>query len=257
MTIRRVIDVNGRSILIDDAPAGGGATNLTATVGASAVTINSDTGTDAIIPAATGALSGVLTAADKTKLDAITGTNTGNQTTIVGITGTLAEFNAALTGSDFATGGGTATGTNTGDQDLSSYATTAAVAAGYQPLDTQLTSLAGLAYTANALKVVRVNAAETGFEVATASAGSASITATSVTLPYAARSTVTVTDATVTATSKILIGWGNSLDTDTNDCEMDAVTFKVKAAAGSFALTVSSLRNIIGGVFKLNYQVAA
>lgn len=84
-----------------------------------------------------------------------------------------------------------------------------------------------------------------------------SITATSVTLPYAARSTVTVTDATVTATSKILIGWGNSLDTDTNDCEMDDVTFKTKAASGSFALTIASARNIIGGVFKLNYQVAA
>ena len=47
------------------------------------------------------------------------GTNTGDQTSIVGITGTLAQFNAALTGADFATGGGTASGTNTGDQDLS------------------------------------------------------------------------------------------------------------------------------------------
>jgi hypothetical protein len=36
--------------------------------------------------------------------------------TIVGITGTLAQFNTALTDADFATGGGTATGTNTGDQ---------------------------------------------------------------------------------------------------------------------------------------------
>lgn len=44
------------------------------------------------------------------------GTNTGDQTSIVGITGSLAEFNTALTGADFATGGGTATGTNTGDQ---------------------------------------------------------------------------------------------------------------------------------------------
>jgi hypothetical protein len=48
------------------------------------------------------------------------GTNTGNQTSIVGITGSLAEFNTALTGADFATGGGTVTGassgTNTGDQ---------------------------------------------------------------------------------------------------------------------------------------------
>ena len=45
----------------------------------------------------------------------ISGTNTGDQTSIVGITGTLAEFNTALTDADFATGGGTVTGTNTGD----------------------------------------------------------------------------------------------------------------------------------------------
>ena len=48
----------------------------------------------------------------------LTGTNSGDQTSIVGITGTLAEFNTALTGADFATGGGTATGTNTGDQTI-------------------------------------------------------------------------------------------------------------------------------------------
>ena len=38
-------------------------------------------------------------------------------------------------------------GTNTGDQDLSSYATTAAVAAGYQPLDSDLTAIAALTTT--------------------------------------------------------------------------------------------------------------
>jgi len=54
--------------------------------------------------------------ADETKLDAITGTNTGDQTSIVGISGTIAQFNTACTDADFATGGGTASGTNTGDQ---------------------------------------------------------------------------------------------------------------------------------------------
>lgn len=53
----------------------------------------------------------------KTMLN-LTGTNSGDQTSIVGITGSLAEFNTALTGADFATGGGTATGTNTGDQTI-------------------------------------------------------------------------------------------------------------------------------------------
>jgi hypothetical protein len=72
------------------------------------------------ITAASGAAAGSMSAGDKTKLDAISGTNTGDQTSIVGITGTLAQFNTALTGTDFATGGGTVTGassgTNTGDQ---------------------------------------------------------------------------------------------------------------------------------------------
>lgn len=47
--------------------------------------------------------------------------------------------------------------------------TAAAVAASYQPLDTQLTSLAGLTYGSNALKVVRIKADESGFELATIS----------------------------------------------------------------------------------------
>ncbi len=53
----------------------------------------------------------------KSELD-LTGTNSGDQTSIVGITGSLSDFNTALTGADFATGGGTATGTNTGDQTI-------------------------------------------------------------------------------------------------------------------------------------------
>lgn len=44
-----------------------------------------------------------------------------------------------------------------------------------QPLDTQLTSVAGLSYASNALKVIRVNAWETDFELATISAGSGDV----------------------------------------------------------------------------------
>jgi hypothetical protein len=69
----------------------------------------------------------------------------------------------------------TLSGSNTGDQDLSSYATTAAVAAGYQPLDAQLTSIAGISYGGNALKLVRVNAGETGFELVAAGGGSGDV----------------------------------------------------------------------------------
>jgi len=53
----------------------GGATNLSTTQATSTVTVNSDTGTDAIIPAATQSLAGVLNTVDKTKIDNIWNTS--------------------------------------------------------------------------------------------------------------------------------------------------------------------------------------
>ncbi|MGL4811896.1 MAG: hypothetical protein ACRCXM_08970 [Beijerinckiaceae bacterium] len=50
---------------------------------------------------ATGAVAGFMSAADKAKLDGVTGTNTGDQTSIVGITGTKAQFDAAVTDGNF------------------------------------------------------------------------------------------------------------------------------------------------------------
>lgn len=59
---------------IADLGGGGGgtnATNLATTVAASTVTVTSDTGTDAVIPAATATDAGVMSAADRVKLDGI------------------------------------------------------------------------------------------------------------------------------------------------------------------------------------------
>lgn len=101
-------------------------------------------------------------------ISTVTGLQTaidGKQAAATVLTNTTAAFTTAQESKLAAI-----TGTNTGDQDLSSYATTSAVAAGYQPLDAQLTDLSGLVYAANALKVIRVNAGATGFELATNSA---------------------------------------------------------------------------------------
>lgn len=68
-------------------------------------------------PAETGA-----TIREKLGVITLSGSNTGDQTTIAGITGTIAQFNTACTDADFATGGGTATGTNTGDEAKRIYA---------------------------------------------------------------------------------------------------------------------------------------
>ena len=75
------------------------------------------------------------------------GINTGDQTSIVGITGTIAQFNTALTDADFATGGGTATGTNTGDNAINTL---------YSGLVTNATHT-GDATGATALTVVGIN----------------------------------------------------------------------------------------------------
>jgi len=75
--------------------------------------------TDNFIQSKAGAWASRTIAQVKSDLG-LSGTNSGDQTSIVGITGSLAEFNTALTGADFASGGGTVTGassgTNTGDQ---------------------------------------------------------------------------------------------------------------------------------------------
>jgi hypothetical protein len=65
-------------------PSGGGVgvTNLSASRDASSMTVFSDTGLDANLPAATAALAGVMSAADKTKLDGITGTGGGGVTNL-------------------------------------------------------------------------------------------------------------------------------------------------------------------------------
>ncbi len=77
---------------------------------------------------------GVATATSINRV-AITAPATGATLTIVD--------NATLT----VTANASVSGTNSGDQDLSSYATTAAVAAAYQPLDADLTAIAALSTT--------------------------------------------------------------------------------------------------------------
>lgn len=69
-TAGQVLQSDGTNIVLGDAAAG--VTNLTTTqTSATEVVVNSDTGTDATIAEATTTIAGVMTAADKVKLDAI------------------------------------------------------------------------------------------------------------------------------------------------------------------------------------------
>jgi hypothetical protein len=77
-----VLKWNGSAWVNDtDATSGGsGQTNLTFTRTATTVTVESDTGLDAVLPAATASLAGVFPAADKSKLDGIATGATANAT---------------------------------------------------------------------------------------------------------------------------------------------------------------------------------
>lgn len=75
--------VNSTSLLGSGNIAISGATNLTTATAATTVTVNSDTGTDAVIAAATASVAGILTATDKSKLDGIAAGATANSTDAV------------------------------------------------------------------------------------------------------------------------------------------------------------------------------
>jgi hypothetical protein len=72
------VDVNGRVTVAASGSAGTGTTNLSTTANGTSLTVNSDTGTNASIPAATTSAWGAMTDEDKTKLDGIATGATAN-----------------------------------------------------------------------------------------------------------------------------------------------------------------------------------
>lgn len=65
------------------------------------VVIDNSNGTNATILSATTTEAGVLLPGEKVKLNNLSGTNTGDQNSIVGISGTKTEYNTSLTDGDF------------------------------------------------------------------------------------------------------------------------------------------------------------
>jgi hypothetical protein len=76
---------------------GGGGANLAYTASPTNGIVTSDSGTDATLPLGTGTNAGLLAPAQFTKLSNLSGTNTGDQTSIIGITGTKSQFDTAVT----------------------------------------------------------------------------------------------------------------------------------------------------------------
>jgi nitrogen fixation protein FixH len=82
-TVEITVNPNLTTVNINQITSSSGGANLTTSQTSSNFTINSDTGTDASVPLGNGTLAGATlndyTSAEKTKLGAISGTNTGDQ----------------------------------------------------------------------------------------------------------------------------------------------------------------------------------
>ena len=115
------VDENGRITAASNGSAGAGATNLSNTPAASSVDIESSTGTNTTVAAATTSLAGVMTSADKTKLDGVDNraNHTGTQTA-----STISDFdtevanNTAVAANTAKVSNATHTGDVTGDTAL-------------------------------------------------------------------------------------------------------------------------------------------
>lgn len=174
-------------------------------------------GSDVIANAVAAGNAGLLTGADKTKLDAQSGTNTGDQTSIVGITGTLAQFNTALTGADFTTGGGTASGTNTGDQ----------------------TTVSGNAGTATALQTARtING------VSFDGTGNITVTAAAETLTGSALPALS--GAALTGLTKSQVGLGNADNTSDANKPVSTATQTALDAKQATLVSGTTIKTING-----------
>jgi hypothetical protein len=127
---------------------------------------------------------------------------------------------------------------------------------GKQAADAQLTSIAGLAYAGNALKVVRVNAAEDAFELATSSGGGGGLAGTAtVTLTTAAfQHTETVAAVGVTPAKTILVSPAPAVDADQNDPEMlDCVALWGTPGTDTITFGLTFSTRTVGPV-KLNWS---
>lgn len=183
----------------------------------------------------------------------LTGTNSGDQASIVGITGTTAQFNTALTDGDFATGGGTATGSNTGDQTISD----ATISTTDITTNNATTAKHGFLSklpggTATFLR------ADGAFASPTASA---SISQTEIdfgTTPVAEASFL-ITDAAVSAASRIIgtVAYVAPTGKDLDELEMDGLDLKFAPGSGQFTLYARGLDGYVADKFLVNYSVGA
>jgi hypothetical protein len=174
-------------------------TNLGYTTAASSGTVTSSTGTNATLPAATTSVAGLLTSADKTKLDGVAAGATANTGTVTSVAAT-AGTGISISGSPITTSG-TITVTNTAPHIATNLSYTAAASNGTvnsstgtnATLPAATTSAAGLLTSADKTKLDGIAA---GAQVNVATNLGNSVNATSVTVTSSTGTNTTLPAAT-------------------------------------------------------------
>lgn len=94
-----------------------------------------------------------------------------------------------------------------------------------------------------------------GSTVTISASGGATPTAAAITVPFGFQErTATVVDALATATSKVMVAWGNTANTDENQPPASNVTFSAVGGLGQVLITVSSNdSDNVGGTYKVLY----
>jgi hypothetical protein len=194
--------------------------------------------TDSFMQAKAGAWASRTVAQVKTDLG-LTGTNSGDQTSIVGITGTKAQFDTAITDGDVVYVGDTATAAS----GIASATTVVVTSGATAPTNGQvLTATSSTTATWQA-----------------AGAGSTVWTTTEIdfgsTPSYGG--TFTIADGSVTAGSDIAVTPSGKVATGRvgNDWEWDVVMLSALPASGSFDVTASSISGPLVGKRMIQYQV--
>ena len=230
-------DGGANSITISSSSGGAGVTNLAYNAVTSVV--SSDTGTDATLTLVDGVNPGLMSSANFTKLGAITGANTGDQTSIVGLSGTKAQFDTAVSDGNIQFVGDAPT------------AHTHLLAAGATDVTITATNLNalddGLNTTLHFHDADRARAAHTGTQLAsTISDLSTAVAAT----PAVTANTAKVTNATHTGdvTGATALTIANAAVTNTKLANVATSTIKgrVTAATGNPEdLTPAQVRTLI------------
>ena len=178
----------------------------------------------------------LLTGGDVMVTEAFTQTLTNKTLNLTNntLSGTTAQFNAALSDGDFATGGGTATGTNTGDQSISVTGTTTATID--LSADASDASITGAGISAVSVVGNAITVTSTEVDGSISNEGSLTVAAGTGTTSIINSNTSGSTGVTLTAGTALSIAEAGNVIT----FDRAALTGDVTASAGSNATTIAA-----------------